>query len=192
MPIYFLFGIPRKVKTSVEKIQRDFLWGWGVIEKTLLVKQKSCLLDKDQEGLGVKCLETLNKALLGQWLCRFAHEDCPLGKKVTCSKCRVEEGGWFTKDERDAYGVGFWKDTRNEVAVLKQFYIFPAGDCRHVLFWEDIWCGEEPLYVTVPNIYTMATAKWGLVADFWDSSGAVGVGENPCIMSCWGVGDAIP
>ena len=94
----------------------------------------------------------------------------------------MEEGGWFTKEGRGAYGVGLWKDIKKEVVVLKQFSSFTAGDGRRIHFWEDIWCKSKTLCVTFPNIYTMATTKGGLVADFWYSFGEVGVESEVSVL----------
>ena len=70
MPIYFMFvlSMPRKVKLRIEQIQRNFLWEGGALErKPHLVRWGLVCLDKSKGGLGVKCLSTLNKALLCKW-----------------------------------------------------------------------------------------------------------------------------
>ena len=57
MPIYFmsLLRILRKVKMRLEKIQREFLWGGGALERKIhLVKWKTICSNKDKGGLGVK------------------------------------------------------------------------------------------------------------------------------------------
>ena len=82
-------------------------------------------------------------------------------------KCCEEGGSWFTKDGRGAHGVGLWKEI-NKGAVLKQFSNFSVGDGKRMSFWEDNWCGPEPLSVTFPEIYTKAAAKGSFLADFWD------------------------
>ena len=77
MPIYFMsvFSLPRKVKLRIEQIQRDFLWGGGALkQKPYLVWWGLVCLDKSKGGLGVKCLSTLNKALLCKWSWRFVNE----------------------------------------------------------------------------------------------------------------------
>ena len=38
-----------------------------------------------------------------------------------------------------------------------------------VRLWKDIWCGEEPLSLTFPTLFSLA-----LVADFWDLVGEEG------------------
>ena len=67
--IYYMsmLWLPRVVRLRLEKIQRDFLWGRGGLEKKPhLVKWSIVCLDKKRGGLGVRCLSKLNRALLGK------------------------------------------------------------------------------------------------------------------------------
>ena len=67
MPIYlmFLLRMPRVVSLRLEKIQRDFLWGGGALErKPHLVNWDTVCMDKRKGGLGVRRLSILNGALL--------------------------------------------------------------------------------------------------------------------------------
>ena len=67
LPIYFMLVLylPRTVRLRLEQIQRDFLWGGGVLEwKSHLVRWANVCLDKRKGGWGVNCLSILNKALL--------------------------------------------------------------------------------------------------------------------------------
>ena len=70
MPIYYMsmLSMPRKVRLRLERIQRDFLWGGGALErKPHLVRWDLVCLEKCNGGLGVKSLSILNKALLCKW-----------------------------------------------------------------------------------------------------------------------------
>ena len=67
MPLYLmsLLPLPRKVKLRLERIQRDFLWGGGSLDRELhLVKWATIWSERRDRGLGVKNLSILNKALL--------------------------------------------------------------------------------------------------------------------------------
>ena len=44
---------------------------------------------------------------------------------------------------------------------------FEVGDGSLILFWDDVWCGEEPLKLTYPKLYRIACVKEGTVADFF-------------------------
>ena len=117
MPIYLmsLVHMPRVVRLRLEKIQRDFLWGGGGLEKKPhLVKWEVVCSDRRKGGLGVRSISNLNRALLGKWSWRFMEEQGTLWKQVISRKYGVEEGGWCTREVREGYGVGFWKEIRKE------------------------------------------------------------------------------
>ena len=70
LAIYFmsLFVIPKRVAAKLEKIQRDFLWGGGELEKKpYLINWSIVCLEKLNGGLGFKSLHLFNKALLDKW-----------------------------------------------------------------------------------------------------------------------------
>ena len=69
IPIYYMSMLlmPRVVRLRLEKIQRNFLWGGGKLEKKPhLVKWSIVCSNKRKGGLGVRCLSKLNRALLGK------------------------------------------------------------------------------------------------------------------------------
>ena len=71
MPLYqmSLFRMPKTVARRLEKLQRDFLWGGGNLEKKgHLVNWEVVCAVKEKGGLGLRKLTLLNKALLGKWL----------------------------------------------------------------------------------------------------------------------------
>ena len=65
MPIYCmsLFQMPRSVSLRLERIQIDFIWGGGTLERNL-VEWSIVGSDKRKGGLGVRNLALLNKVLL--------------------------------------------------------------------------------------------------------------------------------
>ena len=81
LSIYFLslFRMPKSMCSKLEKIQRDFLWGGGNLErKPHLVNWKTVCSEKKRGGLGLRSLSKLNQALLCKWSWRFANEMDPL------------------------------------------------------------------------------------------------------------------
>ena len=137
MPIYFMFvfSLPRKVKLRIEHIQRDFLWGGGALEqKPYLVWWDLVCLDKSKGGLGVKCLSTLNKALLCKWSWRFVNERRAFWNQVIKGKFGEEQGGWCSKEVRGGFSVGLWKAIRREWIVVSSMLSFVVGNGQRVKF----------------------------------------------------------
>ncbi|RVW23454.1 putative ribonuclease H protein [Vitis vinifera] len=178
MPIYLmsLLRIPRAVSLRLEKIQRDFLWGGGALEKKPhLVNWDTVCLDKSKGGLGVRCLSTLNRALLCKWNWRFANERDKLWRHVISRKFGEEEGGWYSKEVREGFGVGFWKDIRKDGALLQNRVGFSVGNGRRVKFWKDNWCRNSTLCNSFPSLYAFASYKEAWIEEMWDHSGGEGV-----------------
>ncbi|KAJ9682243.1 hypothetical protein PVL29_018228 [Vitis rotundifolia] len=97
LPIYLmsLLCLPSSIRRRLEKIQRDFLWGGGNLErKPHLVRWELVCLSKKKGGLGVKCLSILNKALLAKWNWRFTNERESLCNQVIRGKYGEVRGGW--------------------------------------------------------------------------------------------------
>ena len=140
MPIYYMsiLRMPTSVRLRLEQIQRDFLWDWGgrgaLERKTHLVKRAIVCSDKSKGGLGVKCISTLNRALLGIWSWRFMVEKEALWKQVISRKYGVKEGEWYTREGREGFGVGLWKDIRKEGSRLSNYIVFSMGNGRRIRF----------------------------------------------------------
>lgn len=78
-----LLSMPSSVRQRLEHIQMNFLWGGGNLEwKPHLVRWELVCLSKKKGGLEVKCLSTLNNALLGKWNWRFANKRGALWNQV--------------------------------------------------------------------------------------------------------------
>ncbi|RVX20110.1 putative ribonuclease H protein [Vitis vinifera] len=167
--------MPRVVSLRLEKIQRDFLWGGGALErKPHLVNWDTVCMDKRKGGLGVRRLSILNRALLCKWNWRFAIERENFWRHVISRKFGEEEGGWSSREVRESYGVGFWKEIRKEGALMQNKVAFLVGNGRRVKFWKDIWWGNFPLCNSFPSLYAFASSKEAWVEEFWDTSGVEG------------------
>ena len=173
LPIYFLslFRIPKIVWSRLEKIQRDFLWGGGNLErKPHLVKWNTVCREKNRGGLGVRGLSMMNQVLLCKWCWRFANERDSLWRLVISTKFGEEVGGWNTRDIRGGYDTGLWKDIRKEWLTLSQNTISSLGNGRRLGFWKDSWCNETVLCNEFPTLFNFAVHKDARVVDVWDSS----------------------
>ena len=166
LPIYYLCFPNALESLCLERIQRQFLWGESDLDKKVsLVSWAIVCTDKRKEGLGIKSLSKMNKALLCKWSWRFANDRNLLWKKVFCSKFCDTNGGWHTCDLRGSYGIGLWKEIRKEWPSFSQNVVFSLGDGRRIKFWKDVWCGEEALCFVYPSLFNLALNKEATVAD---------------------------
>ena len=82
------------------------------------------------------------------------------------------------KEVRGSYGVGLWKAIRLLWELVFSRTLFVVGNGRRVKFWKDGWCGDEPLCVSLPSLFALASSKEAWVADLWVHS-SEGGGWNP-------------
>ncbi|KAJ9689326.1 hypothetical protein PVL29_014820 [Vitis rotundifolia] len=172
-PIYqlSLFRMPKLVAKRLEKIQRDFLWGGGSLEKKIhLINWEVVCTQKAKGGLGIRKIETLNRALLGKWIWRFASDRDILWKKVIGTKYGKVGFGWRTKGTRETYGVGVWKEILKEANWCWDYLMFKVGKGTRVSFWTDHWCGNTSLSLMFPQLFALSVQRNATVEDVWDSS----------------------
>ena len=75
---------------------------------------------------------------------------------------------------RGNYGSGVWQEIRKEWEAFLPDTFCSLGNGRRVRFWKDKWCGEEPLSLTFPSLFSIATNKEAMVADYWNPIGEEG------------------
>ena len=75
---------------------------------------------------------------------------------------------------REGFGVGFWKEIKEEGSLLQNEVVFSMGDGRRVKSWKDKWCGNIALCDSFPSLYAVAAFKEAWLVELWDSSGEEG------------------
>ena len=130
-----------------------------------LVRWTVICKDKRHGGLVLRHLKDFNHALLGKWLWRFPLERESFWRKVIVGKFGKEEGGWTTREVRESYGTGLWKDIRND---WEEFFLRTSnriGNGRRTRFWWDIWVRDSKLKDLFPLLFRIATHNSVVVAD---------------------------
>jgi hypothetical protein len=102
---------------------------------------------------------------LDKWLWRFATEREALWRKVVGIKYDSMRGDWCLKEVGGSYGMGVWKCVRREWDGFAKYVRYEVGDGSHVMFWHDVWRGEQLLKVSFPELFTIACGKDAWVAD---------------------------
>ena len=91
------------------------------------------------------------------------------GEVIAC-KFDFEVRGWISKGGRDAYGVGVWKAIRKGWTIFANHVRFEFGEGTRIEFWHDLWCRDVPLSIAFLGLFSIATNKSSLVADYINNS----------------------
>ena len=167
LPTYYLLLFPLLVSIAccIEKLQRDFLWGGvGDEHRFHLVNWKQVCTPMPHGGLGFWNMTLFNKALLGQWLWRCASKTESLWRRVVDCKYGSQRRGWCSNEGREPYGVSLWKYIRSGLDYFSQYLTYKVGDGTWTQFWQDSWCGDQPLRDRFPELYRFARALEAMVA----------------------------
>ena len=95
----------------------------------------------------------------------------------SCIKTKYgsQNGGWFTPYPTGSYGVGLWKSIAKETEQFNKDCVFKLGNGRKIRFWEDTWCGRQPLCDAFAGLYSIVSSKGAKAVEIWvreDGGGA--------------------
>jgi hypothetical protein len=118
-------------------------------------------------GLGVRNVIQFNKVLLGKWMWRIVSKREALWRSVIKVKYGSVRGGWYSLPVVGSYGVCVcvWKYIRREWDTCSKFVRLKVGDGYHVRFWHDMWCGDRPLKLCYPVLFSFARFQDAWVVD---------------------------
>jgi hypothetical protein len=175
MPLYFFsfYKAPNCVIKQLVRIQRNFLWGGGLVEKKLCwVKWDQISLPKSQGGLGVKNLALFNSALLSKWKWRFLDERNALWSDLLSFRyghLPTKILGGITTQSRTNESI-WWKDILSlersmEEDWFKKNMSCGIGDGCNIGFWKFRWMENQPFCELFPNLFEKEVSKDVLVSN---------------------------
>ncbi|XP_021971697.1 uncharacterized protein LOC110866858 [Helianthus annuus] len=173
LPSYYLslFSAPSLVLKCLEGIRRKFLWG-GCTDKNKIcwAPWHKVVAPKNNGGMGIGSLDSLNKSLMIKWAVRFKNEPTSLWASVISA---IHGGGrCLSYIPLKSSISGAWKSIVNmgrfspnqPIKVQERLTpIIGIGD--KVSFWLDNWAAEVPLRVLFPNLFAIETEKQCKVMD---------------------------
>jgi hypothetical protein len=165
--------IPLKVRMSIVRIQRNFLWGGASGDKNKIawVSWKDICRPKEDGGLGVRDLKWFNVSLLAKWRWRLLVDDGTLWKNVLEAKygdvgrasLSIGRGNKFSLWWKDLVGLG---KTSGEVGDWSQeLFIKKMGCGGSTSFWKDHWVGNSPLCDAFPRLFNISLQSDLVVKD---------------------------
>lgn len=63
-----------------------------------------------------------------------------------------------------------WLNIQKNYVLFEKFTRFQVSCGKNISFWEDAWCGSEPLKDTFPDIYVISQKKNTSIHDCWDAN----------------------
>ena len=115
----------------------------------------------------MKNLSVMNKALRCKWSWLYANEKGAWWIEVIRGKYGEEEWGWVSCNPGEGVGVGLWKTLRKWGYLVSDLFSYVVGDGKRTKFWKDKWCGDLPLDVAFPSLFSCAMEKEAWVGDLW-------------------------
>ncbi|OVA18878.1 hypothetical protein BVC80_2955g1 [Macleaya cordata] len=143
IPIYnmAIYKWPKSVINSCERIMRNFLWSGDPAKSKLITKawHKICC-PKDEGGLGLVRLETLNRALLSKLMWGI-YSSKNSWAKFLLAKFRYKKGGWITYYKQSS----IWGGLQWAISSMEGNLGWIIGDGKSISIWLDTWCSLEPI-----------------------------------------------
>ncbi|XP_071689558.1 uncharacterized protein [Rutidosis leptorrhynchoides] len=168
-----LNSLPASILHLLEGLRHIFFWdGSGEGNKMSWVKWNDILLPYGEGGLNIGSLKAKNWALLGKWWWRFRTETNAFWVKIIQSIYGREGGLGSSPNGRVGVGYSPWKDViKIGMEMTKRGYNFNNSFVRNidegsdVLFWEDLWVGEQRLRDKYPRLYHLEEVKDAKIND---------------------------
>ena len=107
-------------------------------------------------------LRRSNQALLGKWLWRYGTKSEHLQRRIIKAKYG-NELGVCSHSIDGPYSVNLWKFIRRSWLIFSRFLQFDVGDGIKVKFWHNVWCGDCPLKLAFPELFSISHHKETLI-----------------------------
>ncbi|GJS38524.1 RNA-directed DNA polymerase, eukaryota, reverse transcriptase zinc-binding domain protein [Tanacetum coccineum] len=133
LPTFYMsiYLMPVSIRKKLKSLHNKFFTRGDLDDKNMTwVKWKRSIASKKDGGLGIDNIFGLNIELLFKWIW------CTWGSIISSINCLKQKG--------------------IDLISICSRKISNGGDSR---FWDDIWCGEQPLKVVFPRIYFLDIEK---------------------------------
>lgn len=122
-------------------------------------------MSKNEGGLGIEHLDTMNKAFLTKWrwkiIAKLDSQLCWVIKE----KYQSREGTWARKEQNSSNISTFWRDISSVKEIFWAWLKFEVGNERDINFRRNRWIQEGRIKDLVPTLFMMACKLDSLVKD---------------------------
>nr|GEV88051.1 hypothetical protein [Tanacetum cinerariifolium] len=146
-------------------MRNKFFLGGDMTEKKMSwVRWNQCLASKYLGGLGIGSILRLNIGLLFKWIWQFLCNSSALWVRVIKSIHGIQGDIHDTSPRCLSYStwrgiLSFIKCVKLKGIDLLSYRVHKIGNVSSTRFWEDVWCGEQPLKTIFPRIYLLETDR---------------------------------
>ncbi|KAL0316613.1 UNVERIFIED_CONTAM: hypothetical protein Sradi_5539500 [Sesamum radiatum] len=144
-----VFILPKGIIKILESKMRKFLWQGPSGKGNAKVKWEQICKPKEEGGLGIRSIQTMNQALILKHLWRVLQND---GTSVWVDwiwRYRLQHSTLWTFN--GATGSWGWKKMVKLRPLLRSGLIYKVGNGSTFRLWQDIWHDQGPLCLSHPN-----------------------------------------
>ncbi|PWA37340.1 RNA-directed DNA polymerase, eukaryota [Artemisia annua] len=167
LPTYFmsLYYMPAAIRSKLESLRQNFFIGSELGDRKMAwVSWNTCLASKELGGLGIGSIHALNVGLLFKWIWRFLHNQSDLWISVIKGIYGCSGGIFGENFARSCHSP--WSGILSMIKKLKHKGIDLMALCKRklgngesILFWEDVWWGNQTLKNLYPGIHMLDSHK---------------------------------
>ncbi|GJW40181.1 hypothetical protein Tco_0066026 [Tanacetum coccineum] len=160
-----VFMLPTHVLLDIEQIMRGFLWCQGKMRNGKAVAWEVVCLPKDEGGLGIRRLESFNKALMTTHIWKLLSRKESLWVQwIHAYKLRGRNFWDLPYRGNMTWG---WRNILKLWPVIRQFIWHNLGDGLGTSLWYDRWCNQSPLaeFVSTRDMYSEGFSTSSCVCD---------------------------
>lgn len=181
LPSYYLslFRAPVGIIDVLEKYRRKFLWGGSDEGKKIhWVSWDRVIASKSDGGLGIGSIASQNSALLFKWVWRFFNEENAVWSQVIRSIHNLGGRPKHYLAKKSLRGVladlvGLLNKYIDDGLIPKSTFQVKLGCGSRILFWKDLWIGDQCLQSRFPTLYLLEKVKNCAVRDRFSNAGLV-------------------
>nr|KYP56435.1 Putative ribonuclease H protein At1g65750 family [Cajanus cajan] len=164
--------IPRSICDEVDKLCRSFLWGDSPTSRKIhAISWKTICMPKDQGGLGLRSMRTVNNSFMMKNGWSLITEPNKLWVKVIRSKYKCQEGA-IPRVEKKANMSNLWQGICLNWIHVTPHVKWRVKDGQAARFWFDSWLPQQVPLIHFATTFVPPVELFRKVRDYVTDQGA--------------------